>query len=257
MMIANIPVTTLGQSGFRFQFGDCIVYIDPYLSDYVEKVEGETRRRKVPIVVDPARINDADYVLITHAHLDHCDPETIVPISVASPLCRYVCPSAVADTLKKLGIGGNRIVVASERWLAPTDTLNVRAVPAAHPVIDKDAEGNPRCVGYVFEFKGRRIYHSGDTSVCREILNTLLRIGTIDVAILPVNERNYYRERDGIIGNMTIREAFTMATDIGVQILVPMHWDMFEVNSAFREEIELLYKLIRPNFELVFNPTEI
>lgn len=257
MDIIDIAVTALGQAGFKFQFGECIVYIDPYLSDSVEKMEGEMCRRMVPIRIAPSLINDADYVLITHAHIDHCDPETIIPISVASPLCKFVCPGEVAFILKELGIEDNRIIIATENWLTISRVLKIRAVPAAHPVIERDLQGNLRCVGYVFEFNARRIYHSGDTSLCAELLSTLSTLGTIDVAILPVNERNYYREREGIIGNMTVREAFTMATDIGVKVLVPMHWDMFKVNSVFREEIQLLYDLIRPDFKLIFNPTVI
>lgn len=252
-----IPVNALGQAGFRLQFEGCIAYIDPYLSNSVERIEGETRRRMVPIPVDPSLINDADYVLITHGHIDHCDPETIVPMATASPSCRFICPGEVAFILKELGIQDNRIILAREEWLTISQTVKVRAVPAAHPTIERDIQGDLRCVGYVFQFNGRRIYHSGDTSVCDELLSTLSNLGGIDVAILPVNERNYYREREGIIGNMTVREAFTMATDIGVKVLVPMHWDMFKVNSVFREEIQLLYDLIRPDFKLIFNPTVI
>ena len=253
----RIPLTPLGQSGFRFQFDGCVVYVDPYLSNSVEKTEGEALRRMVPIRIDPARITDASYVFITHVHLDHCDPETIVPISLASPRCRFICPAEVASRLKNFGVAGDRIVVAREEWMTLDGGLRVRPAPASHPAIERDQEGNPRCLGYVMECAGRRIYHAGDTSVCREMLDTLAGVGPIEVAMLPVNECNYYRHTAGIIGNMTVREAFRLATDIGAKVLVPMHWDMFEVNSVFPEEIELLYKLIRPNVELVLNPTEI
>ena len=144
MSITNIPVTALGQAGFRFQFSECVVYIDPYLSDSVEKLEGQIRRRMVPIRVNPSRIDDADYVLITHAHIDHCDPETIAPMSVASPSCRFVCPGEVARILKELGVGDNRVIIAREEWVTMSRVLKVRAVPAAHPKIERDVHGNPR-----------------------------------------------------------------------------------------------------------------
>lgn len=252
-----IPVTPLGQAGFRFVFGNCIAYVDPYLSDSVEKAEGATRRRMVPIALDPSQIIDADFVLITHAHMDHCDPETIQPLSSASPSCKFICPGEVGDLLDDMGIENQRIVVAQEEWIELGRDLKVHPVPAAHPTIERDGHGCARCVGYVFEFKDRRIYHSGDTSVCDELLVALAHVGRIDVAILPVNERNYYREQDGIIGNMSVRDAFTVAADIGAKVLIPMHWDMFRVNSVFREEIDLLYRLIRPDFRIAFNPHEL
>ena len=45
----------LGQEGYRFQFGSTVVYIDPYLSNYVETVEGPDLRRLHPILFPPSR----------------------------------------------------------------------------------------------------------------------------------------------------------------------------------------------------------
>jgi len=74
---------------------------------------------------------------------------------------------------------------------------------------------------------------------------------------MPVNERNFYREKRGIVGNMSVREAFQMATDIGVKTLVPTHWDMFAPNSVYKEELNLLYELMRPPFEMRLDPQEL
>ena len=45
----EVPAVALGQAGFRLQFGDFVVYIDPYLSDSVERCHGPLFRRRVPI----------------------------------------------------------------------------------------------------------------------------------------------------------------------------------------------------------------
>ena len=87
-----------------------------------------------------------------------------------------------------------------------------------------------------------------------EVISAVKAYGKIDMAFLPVNERNYYRERRGIVGNMSVREAFHFAEEIGASALVPTHWDMFAANCVFKEEIELLYKKISPEFELLFEP---
>ena len=133
----------------------------------------------------------------------------------------------------------------------------IRAVPAAHPWVEDDGEGGWRCIGYLIEFRGRRIYHSGDTSLDSEIISNLTNAGPIDVAFISVNERNYYRDRMGVIGNMSVRDAFMFAGDIGARLVVPMHWDMFECNSVYREEIELLYRKMNMEFCMEINPTSI
>ena len=133
------------------------------------------------------------------------------------------------------------------------DGISVQAVPAAHPNIETIGPGLSRFVGYVIEYKGYRIYHAGDTCVHRELIQRLQSFSGIDLAFIPVNEKNFYRDERGIIGNMSIRDAFDFASDIGVRNFVPVHWDMFELNKVYREEIELLYEKLGPDFVLTFD----
>lgn len=253
----SIVVQSLGQAGFRLGLSNEVVYIDPYLSHYVEEVEGPEARRLVPVALDPARVTDASWVFLTHEHIDHCDPKTLGPLAKASPQCRLIGPSPVRLALADLDIESNRLLPALTDWQQLSVDLRVRAVPAAHPTLEVDAGGQWSRVGYLFDYRGRKIYHSGDTSVCPELIEELRREGGIDVAFISVNERNYYRDTAGIIGNMSVREAFKLAEDAGVRHFVPMHWDMFAPNQVFIEEIHLLYEKIRPNFELVIRPSEI
>lgn len=252
-----IDCIPLGQAGFRLRFGAVTLYIDPYLSNSVEAAEGPDLRRLVPIWKPPHLINDADWVLITHSHRDHCDVDTLVPLSSASNQCRFVGPRDVGEVLAAHGIAATRFVQATPNWLALGKDLRVHPLVAAHPEIDIDPQGNSRCVGYLVEYRGRRIYHSGDTLLNTSVLEAVQAFKPIDVAILPVNERNHYREARGIIGNMSVREAFQFSADLEVSILVPMHWDMFAPNSVYPEEIETYHRLVQPPFRMLLNPTQL
>lgn len=244
----------LGQSGFRFHMRGATIYIDPYLSDGVEKIAGDLYRRQVPIWKAPELVTDADWVLITHGHLDHCDLETLLPISSASPACRFVAPNEVRGHLERQGISPDRLTRAPDAWIELAPGIRVHAAPAAHPEIETDPDGHWRCVGYILEFDNRRMYHSGDTSLVSALIGFVGRFRPIDTAFLPVNEKNYFREQLGIVANMGIRDAFGFAQHLDVARLVPMHWDMFLPNSVFREEIELYYRLSKPQFDLIVNP---
>jgi len=235
-------------------FAGCVLYVDPYLSDNVEAIEGPDLRRMFPLPFQPGQVTDAHWVLVTHIHIDHCDLHSLIPLSKASPQCRFVCPQECVRALQEAGIDESRVLVAPENWFDLGGGARLVAVPAAHPTIQREADGSLRFVGYVIEHEGRRFYHAGDTSVEKELIDRLVSLSPIDVAFLPVNERNYYRESNGIIGNMTVREAFRLAADLKVKTLVPMHWDMFAPNSVYREEIELLYRLEAPPFDLRFYP---
>jgi L-ascorbate metabolism protein UlaG (beta-lactamase superfamily) len=234
-----------------------VLYIDPYLSDRVREIEGEEMRRLIPVLLPAKTVNDAQYILVSHIHLDHCDLSTLLPISLASPEAKFICPNEVVCHLVQNGISSVRTLIARESQIRLSGDLSVTPVPAAHPTVERDEEGLLRYVGYVVEYRGKRIYHAGDTAVDDQIRRRLLDLAPIEAAFLPVNERNYYREKRGIIGNMSIREAFLLAEEIGAQVVVPMHWDMFAPNCVYQEEIELVYSRMRPRFEIRLNPSTI
>jgi len=234
-----------------------VVYFDPYLSDSVEAEHGALYHRQVAAPLAPAEVDDADFVLVSHGHIDHCDPDTLPALAQASPDCRFLAPGELRETLVGFGIAESRILAPSEKWIPLAEDLRVHPVPAAHPEIERDADGGLRYLGYVLECGGRRIYHAGDTSANAELIAALARLAPIHVAVLPVNELNFFRSRMGIVGNMSVREAFLLAEEIGAETLVPVHWDMFEPNSVHPEEVELLRQKLTPPFELRFAPAEI
>jgi L-ascorbate metabolism protein UlaG (beta-lactamase superfamily) len=253
----RLPVDLLGQSGLRLSFPGATVYVDPYLSNSVGEHEGPAFDRLVPIPVNPADVDDADVVLITHDHLDHCDPQTLLAIARTSPNARFVGPRPVLDRLSDWGIADARLDLAAEGWTLLADDLHIRTVPAAHPEITRDREGNLACVGYLLRAAGRTLYISGDTGADPEVVRAVRDEGPIHAAILPVNERNHYRDRQGILGNMSVREAFAFAAEIGADQVVPVHWDMFAPDSVDPDEIRLLHDRLSPPFRLSLSPSHL
>ena len=75
--------------------------------------------------------------------------------------------------------------------------------------------------------------------------------GYPDVAFLPCNERNIYRERAGIVGNMSVREMLAFAAELRAKRIVALHWDMFRPNSVLPEEINLVARFEAPNLPLL------
>ena len=54
----------------------------------------------------------------------------------------------------------------------------------------------------------------------------------INIAFLPINGRDYFRNNADIIGNFNCEEAVLLAKEIGAKMLVPMHHDLYEVNCV-------------------------
>jgi L-ascorbate 6-phosphate lactonase len=240
----------LGQSGIHLRFGDLNVYADPYLTDSVAAAFGSSLQRQVPVPVVPSSVVDADWVLVSHDHLDHCDPDSLLGILAASPKSRIIGPSPVFRLLDRLGVPRERMRAASGAWQPLNAHVEVRAVPAAHPTPVADDKSWTE-VGFVLRLGNSLTYFAGDTSPNESIMAELGDMGPFDTAFVPVNERNYFRDREGILGNMSVRECLQFATEIGVRKLIPIHWDMFLPNSVHPDEIRLVYASGSYPFELL------
>lgn len=247
----------LGQTGLKIDIESTCVLVDPYLSHSVQELDAPDLVRQVPIAYLPSSLSHVDWVLITHEHMDHCDPHTIPAIADASPQARFMGPEPVRRQLMEWGIPEGRIEPSSPYWMDLGSNLKVRSVPAAHPRVLPGHDGQPRAVGYILERFGKRVLVAGDTSVCEELINTLHSLRPIHTALLPVNEDNFFRRRRGIVGNMSVRDAFGLATELDVRDVVPVHWDLFEANSTSPEEIKAVYESREWPFRLVMNAGEI
>jgi L-ascorbate metabolism protein UlaG (beta-lactamase superfamily) len=222
----------LGQSGFLLQWQGHHLLFDPYLSDSLTRKYATTDKPHVRMterVVAPEHLGFVDVVTSSHLHTDHMDPETLGPMLRANPKLELIIPEsnrkAVADRLAELGdlpVGldsGESIAVAG---------FKISAVPAAHESLERDEAGRHKYLGYVVEFAGGVVYHSGDT-VRYERMAEILRRWRIDVAILPINGRAPERR---VAGNLNGREAAQLAHEIGARVVIPCHFDLFEFNTA-------------------------
>lgn len=231
----HLAVWALGQHGFVLKGGETVVVIDPYLSNYVEELSPDVKRL-VPIVVQPNELEMVDVLLITHAHADHCDPRTLGPLLEAAPQARVVTSYRARDEMAGFRFDTTRVEVPQiDQAIACNDDLTITAIPAAHYEQEPDEQGNPAYLGFLIRLNGVTLYHSGDTIIYPGLIERL-QSHSIDLACLPINGGDWFREQQEIIGNMDYREAAELAARVGVKVLLPSHNDMFrgnQINPAY------------------------
>src|SRR5581483_3297352 len=225
----QVALWALGQAGFVIKGADTIAYIDPYLSDSLGGDGGSKRR--FPIPIDPAEARHAHVVFATHEHGDHADEPTLRALMAASPRAVLVTSPQSRPIAERAGVAAERVITPPLGEAATIGGLRYTAIPAAHYSYEVDEQGRSRWMGFLIECNGVTLYHSGDTVVIPQIFEALAGV-TIDIAMLPINGRDYFREQGNITGNMWPGEAIDLAVALKARVLLATHNDLFAANRV-------------------------
>ena len=222
----------LGQSGFLLLYRGAHLLLDPYLSDSLTRKYAQTDKphtRMTARVIAPERLDFVDLITASHAHTDHCDPDTLGPLVRANPGVKLVGAASILPLFAERAAYDPALCIG----LDADDTIDVgditiTAVPAAHETVERDAAGRCLFLGYVLQLGPWTIYHSGDT-VLYDGMAERLRPYAPDIALLPINGRAPERR---VAGNLDGPEAARLARDIAASLVIPCHYDMFIFNTA-------------------------
>lgn len=230
----GLEIWWIGQEGFVFKSTKQIIYIDPYLSTHAERItQGKPNEhvRINPAPMKPEDVTHADIVFCTHDHADHIDPESIPTIAAQSPGARFVVPECARDTMRSFGIDDERIHTMKGDDEMYLNDIHVYAIPAKHEQFDRNPQKGYPYLSYVIKIDNIIVFHAGDTIPYDGQIERLMK-HKIDLAFLPINGRDDFRHKLDFEGNFTCEEAVQFALDINAGWTIPMHYDMFTINTV-------------------------
>lgn len=201
----------LGQGSFAYKFGKKTVLVDPYLSDAITDLA-----RSYPRILKPC---DAagNYILTTHDHPDHFDPETIC-YAVLSEGMTIIGPHSCLMHYCRLELPAGNFIELNSGETTDPDGMRIIAIRAEHPYGD----GIDDAVGYLIEYEDLLLYHIGDSEYTEELAKRTCGLEP-DYLIVPINGR---------WGNMNAAEAALLAGSTKAKTVIPMHYDLFVENTA-------------------------
>ncbi len=191
MKIGNAELKWLGHAGFFILFEDKRIYVDP---------------------LQIQDLGEADMILITHSHYDHCSVQDIEKIAKDGTI--VVLP---ADAQSKVTRIDKRIEM---QVVEPGDSLDLGGVKIeCVPAYNTGKEFHPKSegwIGYVIKLGNVVVYHAGDTDFIPEMqkLTGYGKRGNDFVALLPVGGKY----------TMNAEEAAEAASLLKPTLAVPMHW---------------------------------
>jgi L-ascorbate metabolism protein UlaG (beta-lactamase superfamily) len=180
----GIKVTWLGHDSFRFIFNKTILYIDPY----------------------EIKENDqADIILITHGHYDHCSIQDLKKLVKKDTLI-VTTPDTTSKFSGKVQGGTIKLVKPGDSFIYRD--IEIKAVPAYNTNKQYHPKEN-QWVGYILKINNIRFYHAGDTDFIPEMEDI-----QVDVAFLPISGTYV----------MNVEEAVAATRKIMPKIAIPMHY---------------------------------
>ncbi len=203
-----LKVTWIGQAGLYIQSETASVIVDPYLSDSVKKIN-PTKSRRMPIDERFLAL-EPDFLLFTHVHLDHYDPETAQVYFAHEKPITVLAPASVWKDARKYG-GAHNYVQFDRHTVWTEKGLRFTAVKAVH--------SDDYAIGFIIEelASGDKFYIVGDSLYNSEIFSDLPT--NIHAIFLPIN---------GEGNNMNMLDAADFAKKSGASVVVPLHYGMLD-----------------------------
>ena len=175
---------------------------------------------------------DADLLLVTHAHYDHYSVEDIAKVRKNSTEAIY--PASMRGSTQDSGIDDKQ-----EHFLAWNETLDfhglkITAIPAYNPA-KRFHPKEQQWIGYLLDDGERRIYIAGDTDITEDAERV-----RCDVALLPI----------GGTYTMDAREAATLAAAIHPQLAIPTHYGSVAGVKSDEDVFQSTLKTLAPDIDV-------
>lgn len=178
----------LGHATVRIKYKDRVIYIDPYQLKNGEK---------------------ADLILITHDHHDHLSLSDIA--NIAGSETRFVVATAGREKIEQSGY--KHIQTISPGAAIMFNDLRIMAVPA-YNLIKPMHPKNKGYFGYVIDFNGIRVYHTGDTERVPEMKEV-----PCEIILVPLGQKYTMN---------SVEEAVEAVLDTKAMVAIPIHYGLYE-----------------------------
>lgn len=219
-------IFSVGQAGFIIKSASGqTLGIDLYLSDCVERVEGDDGfKRLLPKLFSPGDVS-FDCLIATHYHRDHFDVDSVPGLMKNGRTRLFAAQDCVSD-VKELGIDESRTVFVSPGDKHECGDFSLEFVDCDH------GKGAPLAVGVVIKVDGFTFFETGDTCLRLDRVPSLLEKGPFDVLIAPIN---------GAYGNLSETDCAALSEALRPGVTIPCHYGMFASHGGdvgkFRKEM--------------------
>ncbi|PJZ69253.1 Zn-dependent hydrolase [Leptospira perolatii] len=203
--------------------------------------------RWVQLPIQKESLPAVDYALISHAHRDHLDTESLRYLKSKNPNLKILLPAGMKSFSEDEKLGN--VTVQDWGQITQTSMVKIAFLPAHHWSRMGISDGNQYFWGsYSIEALGKTLYFGGDTGYSLHFKDVSKRIGhPIDLALLPIGafKPRWFMK----YAHISPEEAIVAAKDLNAKAMAPIHWGTFPLGDDLPQEplLELRKHLIFPD----------
>jgi len=182
-------------------------------------------RRLVHPALEIEALPELDFILLSHAHMDHCDIPSLDRFRRTTPLIIAANTYDVIETLDFQTV----YMLDWGKWTEVAgvhiEALEVKHFGWRYPWEQDRSRGNwngRSFNAYVLTRNGRSIVFGGDTAYHEKFAALKRRSNPIDLAIMPIGAYDPW-----IMNHANPEQALAMADHMGAYHVMPIHWRTF------------------------------
>ncbi|HYE15349.1 MAG TPA: MBL fold metallo-hydrolase, partial [Pyrinomonadaceae bacterium] len=217
----RLTVAWLGHATVLMNFYGTWLLTDPALRPRVGLRVGAVTlgpRRLVRPALKARELPALDAVLVSHAHMDHCDLGTLGSLPRST---RAVVQKGMGDLVRRF----SRVDELGWGESAEVGGARVEAIEVNHWGARTLTDRHRGYGGFLIEKRGRAVVFGGDTAYTRAFARLRDRGKRVDLAILPIGAYDPY-----IYAHASPEQAWAMAREMGAEFILPMHHSTFRLS---------------------------
>lgn len=228
----NDVIVWLGHASFFIKINEITILIDPVLEGI------PLQKRKAELPVDPSKLVNIDYILVSHAHYDHCDKDSLRLLAKQNPKAQFL----TGLNMGKIINGWINKPAQCAGWYQQYElshALKILFLPSRHWSNRYSWDVNESLWGgFMIIANGKTIYYGGDSGYDKHFKEIGEFFPNIDVALIGIGA---YAPRWFMSDNHQDPEHGVRAfKDTGAKVMIPFHYGLFDLSDEPMSEPELI-----------------
>ncbi len=222
---AEDMVVWLGHASFFIRLNGITFLTDPVF-DNIPLV-----KRRVGMPCPPESITGVDFLLLSHAHMDHLDKKSIDIVCKNNPKVKALIPLKVGSVLRGIN---PQLPYQEAGWYQKYDLtpagVELYYLPASHWNRRSPFDMNKMLWGsFLLKTETQTIYFAGDTGFNSHFEEIEALFGPMDVCLMPVGAYKpaFMMQKDHMNPNEAVR-AYNLLRG---GTFIPMHYGTFDLSD--------------------------